>query len=63
MRNLTRRELLKMLSLASGALLLPKVTLATQKDKMLLRPIPSTGEMVPVIGLGTWIQFDVGSSD
>ncbi|MBL8961367.1 MAG: aldo/keto reductase, partial [Gemmatimonadetes bacterium] len=25
------------------------------------RPIPSTGEMLPVIGLGTWQTFDVGS--
>ena len=29
---------------------------------MLKRPIPSTGEELPVVGLGTWIQFDVGPS-
>lgn len=28
---------------------------------MLTRPIPSTGEMMPVIGLGTWPVFDVGT--
>jgi diketogulonate reductase-like aldo/keto reductase len=28
---------------------------------MLTRPIPSTGEAVPVIGLGTWQTFDVGA--
>ena len=28
---------------------------------MILRPIPSTGEAMPVIGLGTWQVFDVGS--
>src|SRR5262245_49861873 len=27
---------------------------------MLMRPIPSTGEALPVIGLGTWRAFDVG---
>lgn len=27
---------------------------------MLTRPIPSTGEPLPVIGLGTWQTFDVG---
>jgi diketogulonate reductase-like aldo/keto reductase len=27
---------------------------------MLTRPIPSTGEAMPVIGLGTWQVFDVG---
>lgn len=26
-----------------------------------MRPIPSTGESVPVIGLGTWITFNVGN--
>ncbi|MFA6457148.1 MAG: aldo/keto reductase [Bacteroidota bacterium] len=30
---------------------------------MIQRPIPSTNEMLPVIGLGTWARFDVGSSD
>ena len=29
---------------------------------MLSRPIPSTGEELPVIGLGTWQGFDIGSS-
>lgn len=28
---------------------------------MLRRPIPATGEELPVIGLGTWQTFDVGS--
>ncbi len=27
----------------------------------LLRPIPSSGERLPAIGLGTWITFDVGN--
>jgi diketogulonate reductase-like aldo/keto reductase len=27
------------------------------------REIPSSGEMLPVVGLGTWQQFDVGSSE
>ncbi len=29
-----------------------------QKSKMTQRTIPSSGEMIPVVGLGTWIQFD-----
>ncbi len=29
---------------------------------ILTRPIPSTGESVPVVGLGTWQTFDVGAS-
>src|SRR4051812_47531359 len=27
---------------------------------VLTRPIPATGELLPVIGLGTWQAFDVG---
>ncbi|MCK6692882.1 MAG: aldo/keto reductase, partial [Thermoanaerobaculia bacterium] len=30
---------------------------------MLTRPIPSSGEALPVVGLGTWIQFDVGAAE
>ena len=30
---------------------------------MLTRPIPSTGEPMPVIGLGTWRAFDVGADE
>ena len=29
---------------------------------MLTKPIPRTGEIIPVIGMGTWATFDVGSS-
>jgi aryl-alcohol dehydrogenase-like predicted oxidoreductase len=30
---------------------------------LLTRPIPSTGDHLPVVGLGTWQTFDVGTSD
>jgi diketogulonate reductase-like aldo/keto reductase len=30
---------------------------------LLSRPIPSTGEMIPAIGLGTWPMFDVGAAE
>ena len=30
---------------------------------MMTRPIPSTGEAMPVIGLGTWRAFDVGGDE
>src|ERR1700716_2105009 len=29
---------------------------------MMMRPIPSSDEALPVIGLGTWQTFDVGKS-
>ena len=28
---------------------------------VLTKPIPSSGEALPVIGLGTWITFNVGT--
>jgi len=31
-----------------------------QGDSVLTRPIPSTGERVPAVGLGSWITFNVG---
>ena len=35
----------------------------TQPAGMLTRPVPSSGENVPVIGMGTWITFNVGNSE
>jgi diketogulonate reductase-like aldo/keto reductase len=32
----------------------------TAQPQVLKRPIPGTGEVLPVIGLGTWQTFDVG---
>jgi diketogulonate reductase-like aldo/keto reductase len=32
------------------------------ETELLTRPIPSTGEAMPVIGLGTWPVFDVGAT-
>jgi diketogulonate reductase-like aldo/keto reductase len=34
-----------------------------QKGEMRRRAIPSSGEMLPVVGLGTWQQFDVGEAE
>ncbi len=33
------------------------------KIAMITRPIPSTGEAMPVVGLGTWPVFDVGADE
>jgi aryl-alcohol dehydrogenase-like predicted oxidoreductase len=30
---------------------------------LLTRPIPSTGEAIPAVGLGTWPVFDVGAAE
>jgi diketogulonate reductase-like aldo/keto reductase len=50
-----RRALLALL--AAGAAIRP--TLA--QDRIMTKPIPSTREPLPVIGVGTWQTFDVGA--
>src|SRR5229473_3142022 len=44
---------------AEGPVVVGEVTMSA--PAMLTRPIPSTGEALPVIGLGTWRAFDVGT--
>lgn len=50
-RTITRREALAMLSAMGAAGLAPSHALAQQQ--MPLRAVPSTGEMLPVVGLGS----------
>src|SRR5712672_2505830 len=49
-------------ALANSALKEPRaVHNAGQNGEMITRPIPKSGEKIPVIGLGTWQTFDVGN--
>src|SRR5919109_1771345 len=57
--NLSRRELLRFI-LSAAALTFAGVGMAA--TSLLRRPIPRSGELLPVIGLGTWQTFDVGNS-
>jgi aryl-alcohol dehydrogenase-like predicted oxidoreductase len=59
MNNMTRREATKLLGAAAAGLVLPSRSSRAQSSAMLARAIPSTGEKLPVIGLGTWSVFDV----
>lgn len=36
---------------------------ATGAPPVLTRPIPSSGEAIPAVGMGTWITFNVGGSE
>lgn len=51
-----RREALGFLAAACSGIALPA---RAQPPAILTRPIPATGERMPVVGLGTWITFDV----
>ena len=61
--NLTRREAARLVTAGAAALVLPigvsRMRAATESSTMLTRAIPSSGEKLPVIGLGTWQTFDV----
>lgn len=57
--SVNRRKLLRALAAASAAALSARTGLA-RADTVLMRPIPSSGEKLPAIGLGSWITFNVG---
>ncbi|MBD3619399.1 MAG: aldo/keto reductase [Chromatiales bacterium] len=52
-----RRRLLAVLAGMGLAGVLPRLPAAAAA--VITRPIPATGERLPVIGLGTWLTFDV----
>jgi len=65
--GVSRRSAVRMISASAAGLLLPvraaRAQSSGESPKMLSRTIPSSGEKLPVIGLGTWQAFDVGASD
>ena len=53
-----RRFLLKSLPALAGAAALPAVA---APPALLRRAIPSSGEKINAVGLGTWLTFDVAA--
>src|SRR5918992_4141182 len=59
--SISRRELVRRLLAGSAATALwPHVAGAQARGPILTRRISSTGEALPVVGLGSWITFNVG---
>jgi aryl-alcohol dehydrogenase-like predicted oxidoreductase len=62
-REMTRREAARLIGGITASCLWPIGAAGAQSKNesatMLTRPIPSSGEKLPVIGLGTWQTFDV----
>ena len=61
--NYNRRDVLKIYGLSGlGLMAYPILFSFIDKEQILERPIPSSNQLLPVVGLGTWQTFDVGSS-
>ena len=60
--NISRLTFLRQSSAASLSLLMPRFFPGLQTGKMVTRKILSSGEIIPAIGLGSWITFDVGDN-
>ena len=56
---LTRRELIQSIAVTGAAMVVPGLGLAQARP--LTKPIPSSGEALPLVGLGSWITFNVGN--
>lgn len=62
--KLSRSEFLRQVGRLAGAgLLAPALPALAQDGPVLKRPIPSTGEMIPVIGSGTAVIYDIEPQD
>lgn len=58
----SRRTFLAALAAGAAASLLPAGAVRAAPAQLLLtRPIPASGERLPLIGLGSWITFNVGN--
>src|SRR5215203_1152947 len=57
---ISRRDLVGGAAAAAATALLPR-TATSQHSPILAKRIPSTGEELPLVGLGSWITFNVGN--
>ncbi|MBM1105367.1 aldo/keto reductase [Aurantibacter crassamenti] len=61
--NFSRREIIQLYGLAGlGLIAAPTLLSFSPQEKMQQRSIPSSGEKIPMVGLGTWLTFDIGNS-
>ena len=58
---LSRGEFLRICAGTAAATAIPGGS-AMSAEKMMTRPIPKTGEKLPVVGVGTWQTFMSGAT-
>lgn len=57
----SRRTFLRASGVFAVSFLLPPMEVSGQTPSLIQRAIPATGELLPVMGMGTWGTFDVGN--
>ncbi len=57
----SRRSFLKLCGSLSAAMVVPPVAVSAKSGLAITRAIPKSGELLPVIGMGSWLTFDVGN--
>lgn len=58
---LSRRRLLRAVVATGVAALFRPLLASSEQARVLSKPIPSAGEGLPAVGLGSWITFNVGN--
>src|SRR5262245_59833298 len=58
---LSRRTFLRSAAASGAATILGSCAASAQRGPLLTRPVPSMGVSLPLVGLGTWITFNVGN--
>lgn len=58
--NLTRRKSLKLIGAGASSLAISTAIGSARETRGAMKKIPSSGEELPVIGMGTWRTFNVG---
>ena len=61
--SISRLSFLIQTTAGSLSLIFPNVFKDRRSAAMITRKIPSSGELIPAIGLGSWITFNVGDSE
>ncbi len=61
--SISRLSFLKKSAAVTVGLMCPEIFKAQPHAAMITRKIPSSGELIPAIGLGSWITFNVGDSE
>jgi diketogulonate reductase-like aldo/keto reductase len=59
--TISRRQMLQGAIMVGGTFTLPPGVRSAGRAPLMSKPVPSSGEMLPVVGLGSWISFNVGN--